>query len=291
MSKRLVSVTLFLVTVVPSQTPQQPTWSLLTPTASPPGRYNFAMAHDPVRARTVMFGGHPGPSNDAWEFDGVTWAQRTPTIVPPARCCHTMAYVPAYANIVLFGGSTSSNDVDSLDDTWQWDGATWTQLAPSTSPSARMAQAMATDWLAGQVVLFGGRDTQSQHQGDTWTWNGTTWTLITSSGPPPRCCHSMAQDIASGRIVMFGGWAGVDQGDTWEFDGTSWQQAIPTGSAPSPRWGHRIAYDPVNGRLVLRGGFNGGSLTGAETWQWNGRQWTLLTLTALQTYNHELAFD
>ncbi|MCA2978775.1 MAG: hypothetical protein INH37_10850, partial [Myxococcaceae bacterium] len=53
--------------------------------------------------------------------------------------------------VVLCGGFGTSG---RLSDTWEWDGATWTQRSPSTSPPARSGHAMAT--LGTKVVLFGG---------------------------------------------------------------------------------------------------------------------------------------
>ena len=43
--------------------------------------------------------------------------------------------------VVLFGGFGTSG---RFSDTWEWDGATWTQRSPSTSPPARGYHAMAT---------------------------------------------------------------------------------------------------------------------------------------------------
>ena len=42
----------------------------------------------------------------------------------------------------LFGGF---NGTAALNETWTWDGATWTQLSPTTSPSARAGASMAYD--------------------------------------------------------------------------------------------------------------------------------------------------
>ena len=53
-----------------------------------------------------------------------------------------------------------------LDDTWTWDGTTWTQQHPATSPSARTFASMAYDPATSTAVLFGGKGTLA----DTWTW-------------------------------------------------------------------------------------------------------------------------
>ncbi len=74
-----------------------------------------------------------------------------------------MAYDAATGTVVLFGG----NDLfGALADTWTWDGTTWTQRHPATSPSARTSASMAYDAATGTVVLFGG----GHGILGTWTW-------------------------------------------------------------------------------------------------------------------------
>src|SRR5947208_1517520 len=55
--------------------------------------------------------------------------------MPPARAGMGMAYDAGREEVVLFGGAGA--DGTHLGDTWVWDGTTWTQLFPATSPSAR----------------------------------------------------------------------------------------------------------------------------------------------------------
>ena len=63
-----------------------------------------------------------------------------------------MAYDAARQRVVLFGGFGGGH----LGDTWEWNGTNWTQLTPSTSPTARNAHAMAYDAARQRVVLLGG---------------------------------------------------------------------------------------------------------------------------------------
>jgi hypothetical protein len=76
-----------------------------------------------------------------------------------------MAYDPAIGEMVLFGGDAT----DFLDDTWSYDGSTWTEKSPTTSPPAREAASMAYDPAIGKVVLFGGFGAGGPY-GDTWTY-------------------------------------------------------------------------------------------------------------------------
>src|SRR4029079_18154333 len=67
-------------------------------------------------------------------------------------------------DLVLFGGF--------FPDTWSFDGTTWTDISPTTSPVARNYGPMAFDPTVGQLVLFGGMDTLGNLMSDTWTFGG-----------------------------------------------------------------------------------------------------------------------
>jgi hypothetical protein len=80
-----------------------------------------------------------------------------------------MDYDPATGNMVLFGGVGGGY----LNDTWTWDGTTWTEQTPATSPSARYVASMAYDPATGDMVLFGGVG-NSGLLNDTWTYGPVT---------------------------------------------------------------------------------------------------------------------
>ena len=151
--------------------------------------------------------------------------------------------------------------------------ATWTQLSPASSPSAREDHRMAYDAARGQVVLFGGFGS-SGFLGDTWVWDGSNWTQKTpASSPPARELHAMAYDAARGQVVLFGGYGSQAFGDTWVWDGSNWTQRTPASSPPA-RYEHTMAYDAARGQVVLFGGAgnsNNGLL--GDTWLWGGSNW------------------
>jgi len=80
-----------------------------------------------------------------------TWTRICSPGSPPARYAHAMAYDSAHSQVVLFGG-VAIGGATQYGDTWVWDGTTWAQRFPSTSPSARSSMAMAYDAAHGQVV-------------------------------------------------------------------------------------------------------------------------------------------
>ncbi|MET0695805.1 MAG: kelch repeat-containing protein [Acidimicrobiia bacterium] len=166
-------------------------------------------------------------------------------------------------DVLLFGGK---GPVDLHDDTWRWDGATWTQVE-DIGPPARAEHAIASDSARSRVVLFGGRS-GSGPVADTWEWDGVAWTQVADTGPSARFRHALAYDSARSRVVLFGGEdASGLRGDTWEWDGNDWTQVADTG--PGPRGGHAMCFEIPASRTVLFGGSSG-----SDTWTWNGIEWT-----------------
>src|SRR4029453_1887376 len=77
--------------------------------------------------------------------------------------------------MILFGGLAFSGGSSTVvQDTWRWNGTTWTALAPATVPPARWIPRMAYDAARDEIVVFGG-SAAAAVRGDMWSWNGTNW--------------------------------------------------------------------------------------------------------------------
>ncbi len=104
--------------------------------------------------------------------------------------------------IVLFGGASA---VGTLDDTWEWNGTLWRQIAEFGAPALVGA---AMSYGGRSCVLFGGVDgtaTDLHGQQGTWKWDAQFWTEIQHFGPLGRSGHAMASDVSRQRVVIFGG--------------------------------------------------------------------------------------
>jgi hypothetical protein len=254
-------------------------WSELSPPASPPERSGAATVFDRSTGDVVLFGGLGAGGallGDTWTWNGTTWAARSPAASPPARTGAAVAYDAATGDVLLFGGNGAGTGSAGslLGDTWSWNGATWTQLDPSSSPSARSGASIAYDPATGEVVLVGGAGTGGNPLGDTWSWNGATWTqLDTPVSPMARLGASLAYDPATGSLLLFGGFGigGTPLSDTWTWDGANWSELSPPANPPA-RWFASTAFDPATGALLLFGGTSGALLD--DTWMWDGATWT-----------------
>ncbi len=108
---------------------------------------------------------------------------------------------------MLFGGT---NGGGPLNDTWEYDGISWTQLSPLTSPDDaiapnRIQHAMAYDAARGRVVLHSGLS-GGVGLDHTWVFNGLTWYPRGSAyNPAGRRLENLTYDTQRGRIVGFGG--------------------------------------------------------------------------------------
>src|SRR5262245_17373578 len=236
-----------------------------------------------------------------WTFDGTTWADVTPSVMPPPRGFTQIAYDPVRDRVVLFGGINDEEGV-GLNDTWTWDGTTWTKQHPRTVPSARYGAAMAYDPVMRQIVMFGGLGS-GRFRHDTWAWTGSNWKdLQPLHDPPPQYAGSMSFDPKSRELLLFGGvgattLAGHRRTGTWTWEGQDWiERALHR--QPSPRNGVALAYDASIHAVVAFGGVHV-SFSGLrsrfldETWAWSGMHWRRLSTESSPSprYLAQAAFD
>ncbi len=217
------------------------------------------------------------------------WTQLTPGASPPGIAAGAaMAYDPVDGYDVLFGGCTSGDYWYSActpsNATWTYQSGTWVQLFPAVSPPARFYSSMT--WDGEAVLLFGGNSTTS-FLNDTWTFLHGNWTQVQSTlSPPARAGAAMTFDAATDSTILFGGeayrtlvssssetYAGADYHDTWSFAGGQWTQLHPA-TSPGARDSASIGYDPQSEQVVLFGGFNWSSYNQADTWTFNGTDWS-----------------
>jgi Galactose oxidase, central domain len=221
-----------------------------------------------------------------------------------------IAHNTATHQFILFGGVNNGPEGGGqgpfFNDTWVWSAGVWEKETPATRPEPRDHAAMAYDSARGEVVLFGGNDSQSRRTvntpwalmrtyppsplprkgtdvfyRDTWVWNGTDWAQRNpAQAPSERFGHAMAYDAARKQVVLFGGSGGAGEtlNDTWVWDGTNWKKMNPV-NIPPARTFATLAYDPNHHQIVMFGGMDvKGSAKGhyvfGDTWLWDGSNWT-----------------
>jgi len=209
-----------------------------------------SLTYDPVGGESVLFGGFDETRtarNDTWGLYSGTWfgPRRAPL---PARGLHGMVYSPWEQVHILFGGEDGHR---LYNDTWVYDGGTWTEKSPTHPPSARSDFAMCFDSKAGVVVLFGGRDGLGKCN-DTWTYDlaSDEWTqLYPVSSPPRNDGVRMAFDDRAQVAVLY------EEGTTYVLNLTQnrWIR-VSLSSAPVAGIGSAMAYDTDAERVLIYGG-------------------------------------
>lgn len=282
-----------------------------------------AVSPTPDGSGVVFYGGNslsaPGSpaGSSMWMYNG-SWVAICGTTVtgatmpcaPGPRSVSQMA--PTTAGVMLYGGSpvvlgSDGSGYGSLtDDTWMWNGSSWSEVCADCAPGNRGSAAMASSADLSHVIMFGGLRTGGgdPFPDDTWRYDAgsETWTQICGTGMTPsdpcgpdgRLGAQMAWDGT--QFVMFGGSQGLGPADTyfddtWTFDpvAETWTQVCGTGTAmacgPSRRIFGSMASLPnasPPGALLV-----GGSVVGVEpeppddgpaddTWFWDGSGWVQL---------------
>jgi N-acetylneuraminic acid mutarotase len=208
-------------------------WTEVSLENAPPARSDAAIAT--LGNEIVLFGGQATQGlNDTWTFDGTNWTEVSVANPPPARSNAAMATLGN--KIVLFGGDawTDAGTSGFINDTWTFDGTSWTELSMANAPPARGGAAMAT--LGNAVVLFGGEGEGSSTTSglllDTWTFDGTSWTEVSGNSTPTGPGGIMA--TLGNELVLFA--EGYTVWDTSVFDGASWSKLnLRPDLSPPPR--------------------------------------------------------
>ena len=260
-------------------------WAQANPATSPGPRAAAGMATD-AAGNLILFGGDTGgfPSpatNQTWRYDDTTWTQLSPTTSPTPKLGITLVYDTNRGVFVSYGSlNTSIFGGASVDQTWEFNGTTWTQVTPTTTPGGLGGYGACFDSLRNKLVLYGGLPDNffPIDSNQTWEYDGTNWALITTTGSPgPLENPAMCFHAGLGQTILFGGIDVQIGGNdtTWAYDGTNWTALPVTGSKPPVRTGARMVYDPFRGVCVLTGGSdptNGQPIV--DTWEFDGAAWT-----------------
>ena len=225
------------------------TWSQVCAACGPSAREGASLEGNAFGGSVVLFGGYNGTSylGDTWSWDGVTgtWSQVCTsgcTAPSPRAFAATPTQDAAGGEYQLvFGGY---NGTSYLQDTWGWNGSSWSELdASCASPSCVLPPARADATLAWSPslgeVLIGGYN--GGYLADVWAMVGGAssitsdrWMLVCSACAPQVQGASAAYPSAGAQDVLFGGYnqAGYS-GTTEAFAGATWSYLRdPTSGLP-----------------------------------------------------------
>ncbi len=259
-------------------------WTEVVTTTTPAPRSGAAMTWDGVSNQVLMFGGSDNVDvfSDTWTFANGDWTQRATGSAPhPSPRLNTrMAYDPLRRRVVLFGGqAVGPTDAINLQDTWEWDGSTWRELAVTGAiPSGRGHHAMVFDPIRQRVMLLGGAQNFSpiprgSSLADQWEWDGARWTQVMPTGPRPgkRMAPSLSFDPGRNVVVLHAGFDDHDLADTWEWNGQTW---LERSLLPVPRSDFAFGQQAPGAEALLFGGYvTAGGLELGDTYRFVSDRW------------------
>ena len=202
------------------------TWAHHSPNPSPSPRFAAGMSYVPTGGPVVLFGGCSRTStatglscavslNDSWTFSTGAWTESAAASSSPGpRSAFGLASSYGEGPVLAFGGVSAAGS--SLNETWQLESGSWTDLTDTllSSPSPREDVAMTFDPASGAnyFVLFGGWN--STYLGETWLYPSPFSPLrvsapvaapaITDAGLPITLTVSIAGGAGGYDISWFG---------------------------------------------------------------------------------------
>lgn len=161
-------------------------------------------------------------TNLTYSFNGTTWSEVAVVGAPWFSLGGAMVYDAANGYVLLYGGqSPAYSDCWPQAETWSYRAGVWTNLTSSLprAPYERGAEAIAYDYAASVVLLYGGAQyipySYGNYLGETWSYPGPPL-LATASARPTDGEVPYTVNLTA---TVSGG-AGADT-TTWSFgDGT-----------------------------------------------------------------------
>jgi hypothetical protein len=238
-------------------------------------------------------------------------ADDSPVEPPGARCCMGMAYFPPTNATYMYGGLDTQGG--SQDDTWVWNGTSWSQVTTGANPGPRSSTRMVYDKKLDRIVLFGGQTCVAGlcDLADDATWFfdhrlpvSQRWQECVCLGDKPikRTSEALGYHFDGEYVLLFGGVSGGKKNDTWKLVGTSvadanWDQLFPL-TVPDGRGSAELAFLnkalPAQRQMVMFGGnVGGGAAPNNETWLWTGTNWELQSPPASPSarFGHRMEYD
>ncbi|HEX5044354.1 MAG TPA: hypothetical protein VFV75_15715, partial [Candidatus Polarisedimenticolaceae bacterium] len=273
----------FAFRVCPAQSGGADLWLDLPPLPGG-GRAEPAVTYDPVRHRTLVFGGCGGPgcdqdpaplAGDLWAYDHRSGAWSRPVVSgspPSPRMGAHALYDPVRDRVLLFGGRRWASDATPMLDVSALALAgtpTWSTLVGTGEvPAFPVGFTWAAYDSRRDRLLVGTFAGTRLHVLDlaTATWTSATTPSPPQPGHPIQRGGSVVLDPGGDRLLCFGG--------LWE-DGAArafrnavselrldaplldWVELQPAGALPAPRAHQAVVYDPAGRRLLVQGGWWG----------------------------------
>lgn len=222
-----------------------------------------AIAFDEVHREIVSYSGmavpiyYLEPLDELWLKSAAGWNARGVLPRPLPRHNAGMAWDAVHQRVVMFGGSSifgsPMGPVGQLfGETWEWDGAAWTQRTPTTAPQAGGVLSTTWDSSSQRVVMLTNQD-------GVWSWDGNDWSRLADASSLSSFDSAIAFDRTSLKLLM------VTGQNTYELATDGGWSTIASASLPANITRSELVWDSQSNRVLLQA-FRG-------TFEWNGVTW------------------
>jgi hypothetical protein len=253
-------------------------WTHAHPSASPPGRFDAAVAYDPVMHVVMVYGGRLAPGqvvDDTWAWDGKTWRELDAgTGSPPPGDGSVMAWDERLATMVLVvpGPSVESPQAE----TWIWTGTHWSRQRNGDFPTNVSPGPIAYDPVSNSLLGVGLRyESSTSSTVVMLRWDGTAWRELSTSHTPPSIVAGLALDPMSDRLLLVCDPLQLQSNNeaVWMWTGADWQSRGLFLGALQPGG---LVTDADDGRVLLFGNAveaAQGLPQPVHVWEWEGSTW------------------
>lgn len=256
-------------------------WRELALDPAPSPRHLSSMAYDPIRDRTILYGGTTLASDgetavvlaDTWEFDGTRWTRVNNDQVKVGN--PALVYDAARDQMILLG-----TDTEFKPHMYRYDPAakTWNEIKPEKMIDCVNDAAVVYHSASQSLLAIGGVcAVTDSFTAKTWQYDGTNWNEVKTVTAVSRTTGSaMAFDSMRETAVFYGGTEHLDSAPrslTLLFSRGNWHFAILQ-TRPSPRSLFGFSSDPDRNTVWLLGGVGEyNNVYAADLWGYRNGQW------------------
>jgi Galactose oxidase, central domain len=214
------------------------------------------LAFDKARNQMILMGVDTSFKTKMYRLDTATskWVEITPEKLPD--CVNEGAVVYQEHNQTLMAtGGVCSVTQSFNDQTWEWNGTTWTEIKTSMVLGRGTGMALAYDSLRQYALIYGGTDMlETEPRSTTHIYGAKNWRFaFTAVRPTARSLFTLTGDPGNNAVWMMGGlneYSAGYESDFWGYRGGQWFRStakdLPTNcDAPV------AAFDTDRSKLIL----------------------------------------
>jgi hypothetical protein len=253
------------------------------------------LVFDAGRSQTLLLGTDTSakPVMFRWNQDAARWDSVTAATLP--TCVNEAQFVYQVHNgrPLVTGGLCGGSGF--VDDTFEWDGTTWTKITPvrGGSTSREVDAAMAYDTAAQVTVRFGGHNSiTAVPDAQTYVYRNNRWRRVANnSNPAPRSMPLFRRDAERGVSWLFGGLTEYSYSttvdyydDIWAYSNGNWSLMAPDIITNTPFSCETPigAMDTDRSVLVV-------VCEGDTVFEWNGTAWKTFNSLSVQPAKRRFA--